>query len=628
MASAAAEGVQEALTKVVGMGSCGRDYLAQVAAFPQPDDKLRTERLEAQGGGNCANALTAAARLGLAPALVSKIGGDAIGDEILAELQGDGVDTSHVMRAADSPSPFTYIIVDRQGGTRTCIHTPGAPLDPAELALPCSRIRTALDGAALVYFDGRLAEAALLLAEAARERGIPVLVEGERLRPGLDELLATADYVTTSAQFPQAWTGEAELGDAVAALLQRLPRARWVATTLGASGSLLVQRAQEGADGEGLSAEARSGGNGASGPGRGDGSVEALGVALERLKEQLSETQPCSNKPAVTAADDIKVGQARVVSTKRPVRLRTHGSHAADPAAKARAELAAAAAATANADAASAARYRSQRGGAGEAGGGAAGAGGGVLANIFVASAAALPKGAVVDTTGAGDAFVGGLLYGLCAGLPPQRMLALAAAAKQPSASYQAERPTGAQAEFEPIGSPIKSGSEGAAGDLIAALTDLDKSPLTIMEAAAAAAAAAVPSKKKIKGRRAQQVNRLAKGEPVVATKGEPVISGPHAAARRCHAAHTRSPGSVPAPAELRVAPELCLGSGRAGLAALWEVPGRKSGTRKTGGCSGSGKRGVRAALRAVGHGVTRALRAAANPFARSCGGGAAAVRA
>lgn len=32
--------------KVVGMGSCGLDYLAQVAAFPRPDDKLRTESLE------------------------------------------------------------------------------------------------------------------------------------------------------------------------------------------------------------------------------------------------------------------------------------------------------------------------------------------------------------------------------------------------------------------------------------------------------------------------------------------------------------------------------------------------------------------------------------------------------
>ena len=32
--------------KVVGMGSCGVDYLASVAAYPQPDQKLRTETLE------------------------------------------------------------------------------------------------------------------------------------------------------------------------------------------------------------------------------------------------------------------------------------------------------------------------------------------------------------------------------------------------------------------------------------------------------------------------------------------------------------------------------------------------------------------------------------------------------
>lgn len=54
----------------------------------------------------------------------------------------------------------------------------------------------------------------------------------------------------------QAWTGEAELGDAVAALLQRLPRARWVATTLGAAGSLLLQRAGAAGDGSGDSAAA------------------------------------------------------------------------------------------------------------------------------------------------------------------------------------------------------------------------------------------------------------------------------------------------------------------------------------------------------------------------------------
>lgn len=33
-----------------------------------------------------------------------------------SELHSDGIDTTHVIRAAGHPSPFTYIIVDRQGG--------------------------------------------------------------------------------------------------------------------------------------------------------------------------------------------------------------------------------------------------------------------------------------------------------------------------------------------------------------------------------------------------------------------------------------------------------------------------------------------------------------------------------
>ena len=87
------------------------------------------------------------------------------------------------------------------GGTRTCIHTPAAPLEASEISE--ARIDEILVGAQLVYFDGRLAEAALRIAQAARSKQIPILVEAERLRPGLNDLLAHADYVISSATFPQ-----------------------------------------------------------------------------------------------------------------------------------------------------------------------------------------------------------------------------------------------------------------------------------------------------------------------------------------------------------------------------------------------------------------------------------------
>ena len=87
------------------------------------------------------------------------------------------------------------------GGTRTCIHTPGASYLPENLTP--NTINQALDGAQLVYFDGRLTETAVLLARAARQSGVPVLVEAERLRPNLEVLLREADYICTSAHFPQ-----------------------------------------------------------------------------------------------------------------------------------------------------------------------------------------------------------------------------------------------------------------------------------------------------------------------------------------------------------------------------------------------------------------------------------------
>lgn len=64
---------------------------------------------------------------------------------------------------------LTYILIPSTGGTRTCIHTPGAALAPEEISSSSSDlIDSALKGAALVYFDGRLTEAAMLVASRAR----------------------------------------------------------------------------------------------------------------------------------------------------------------------------------------------------------------------------------------------------------------------------------------------------------------------------------------------------------------------------------------------------------------------------------------------------------------------------
>lgn len=63
-------------------------------------------------------------RLGVKTAILTKVGDDAYGTMICDELSNDGVDTHHVVRKKGINSPFTYVIVDMEGQTRTCIHTP------------------------------------------------------------------------------------------------------------------------------------------------------------------------------------------------------------------------------------------------------------------------------------------------------------------------------------------------------------------------------------------------------------------------------------------------------------------------------------------------------------------------
>ncbi|KAJ0113022.1 hypothetical protein Patl1_01675 [Pistacia atlantica] len=46
---------------------------------------------------------------------------------------------------------------------------------------------------------------------------------------------------------------------------------------------------------------------------------------------------------------------------------------------------------------------------------------------LFVGTAEKIPPSELTDTTGAGDAFIGAVLYAICANMPPEKMLPFAA---------------------------------------------------------------------------------------------------------------------------------------------------------------------------------------------------------
>eukprot|EP00262_Sarcandra_glabra_P016803 TRINITY_DN5587_c0_g1_i3.p1 TRINITY_DN5587_c0_g1~~TRINITY_DN5587_c0_g1_i3.p1 ORF type:complete len:377 (-),score=58.93 TRINITY_DN5587_c0_g1_i3:283-1413(-) len=325
---------------VLGCGAVALDYLATVAAFPKPDDKIRSTSLKVQGGGNAGNALTSAARLGLTPRLISKVVDDAQGRSVLAELEADGVDTSYIVVAEEGNSPFTYIIVDNQTKTRTCIHTPGHPaMVPDDLSR--SNLLSALNESRLVYFDGRLHETALVVAEEATRMKIPIIIDAERKREGLDDLLNLADYVICSAKFPQAWTTAPSVPSALLSMLLRLPRIKFVIVTLGENGCIMLERGVN------------------EGPELEEMDIDHL---LESLKQSVDH-----NSVIPTC-----------VSSKATMRLSASGV-------------------------------------------------GTVSGRLHLGTAEMIPPSELMDTTGAGDAFIGAIIYSICAEMPPEKMLPFAA---------------------------------------------------------------------------------------------------------------------------------------------------------------------------------------------------------
>ncbi|XP_061368589.1 uncharacterized protein LOC133311552 isoform X2 [Gastrolobium bilobum] len=323
---------------VVGCGGVYVDFLAAVDAFPKPDDKIRTTNLKVQGGGNVGNALTCVARLGLNPRVISKVADDSQGRGILDELQADGVDTSFIVVSKEGTSPFTYVIVDNQTKTRTCIHTPGyPPMIPDDLSE--SSLLSALEGARIAYFDGRLYETALVVAHEAVRKNIPILIDAERPREGLDDLLKLADYVVCSAKFPQAWTKASTVPQALVSMLLRYPNIKFVIVTLGKDGCIMLERSFNGPSTEEMA-------------------VDSLSESLVLRKNKSVSIPTCiSSSVAKLKAEGI----------------------------------------------------------------------GAVSGKLYVGKAESIPPSELIDTTGAGDAFIGAVLYAICAKFSRETMLSFAA---------------------------------------------------------------------------------------------------------------------------------------------------------------------------------------------------------
>lgn len=206
---------------VLVIGSCGLDRLISVDAYPEADAKIRSTAYHEIGGGNAANTASAMALLSASSFLRSKnpvnnnkrvsiqlctkVGNDVIGRQLTKELERAGVDLSsplYMVGEEGTTTSFTTIIVSEQEHARTCFHTPGTCGELTAANVNSVDLDQLLRNVVHVHSDSRHSDAALVLAKEAQRRGITVSVDAEKDRhsAALDEVLSIANIVMTNSK--------------------------------------------------------------------------------------------------------------------------------------------------------------------------------------------------------------------------------------------------------------------------------------------------------------------------------------------------------------------------------------------------------------------------------------------
>jgi len=203
---------------VLCAGIAVEDFIFRVDRFPEPGAKIYAAELIATPGGCAANAAVAVARLGGEARFAGPVGTDDASVRFLDGMARVGVDTSGVARVEGASISVSGIFIDGAGEKMVATRR-GAMLADAR---PRDAQALVADVDA-VMADNRFPDFVAPILTAARQRGIPAVLDGDRATTPDDPLFPIASHLIFSSEALRATTG---LDDLAGGLTMMASRAR------------------------------------------------------------------------------------------------------------------------------------------------------------------------------------------------------------------------------------------------------------------------------------------------------------------------------------------------------------------------------------------------------------------
>lgn len=221
---------------VVGIGANSVDFVHLLPGYPQPFGtfaKMKIQRQEILCGGQMATAMCACSSFGLRAKYVGVTGTDENGRRVRRELERRGIDLSDLI-IRDAQNQFAVILVDETNGDRIVLWDRDDKLLLRERDLPAD----AIAHARVVHVDDVDQAAAILAARLARDAGVPVTSDIDRLTDRTGDLISAVTIPIFAEHVPTRFTGVHDQEAALGAL--REPHHRMLCVTLGERGAMAL----------------------------------------------------------------------------------------------------------------------------------------------------------------------------------------------------------------------------------------------------------------------------------------------------------------------------------------------------------------------------------------------------
>jgi len=179
----------------VGMVTLDLVYLS--AKLPGHNQKVVASDYTVAAGGPATNAAVTFSYLGDRATIVGVVGTHPITQLIRGDLERYGVAIADLDRNHTEPPPVSSIIVTEGTGDRAVISLNAAKIQASSDRLP-AEIEAEGD---IVLIDGHQMAVGCAIAQLAKTKNIPVVIDGGSWKPGFENVLPFVDYAICSANF-------------------------------------------------------------------------------------------------------------------------------------------------------------------------------------------------------------------------------------------------------------------------------------------------------------------------------------------------------------------------------------------------------------------------------------------